>query len=458
MTKAFPKLGVDSMIFEAGIAVRDITPRPGVPMWGYSDRAGPATGALDSLYARALVLRVGDQCAAIVSLDLGRPPAQASRARIVSKAAEAGVDFVMLCATHTHHGPVMEYPDEPHAVAIECAIHEAIDEAATSCAPARIGSGNADFDIAHNRRHNTRDGRCVMVWRNEERRQRGTIDREATIIKIDHLDGSPLATIVHFACHPVIMGPSNLQYSADYPGEMTRLVKERTGGECIFLQGGCGDINPFLDKTPTDEDAIDAMRAVGRECAEAVLSVIDRIPTAATTEPTITFREDDVEVGTRWNLEDPAAREAFIVANGGVSDLVRRYDGCMRADLKVPVSTLLINRSIALIGMPGEFFVQHQLALKHMAPAHTTLLCGYTNEYHLYFPPIRDAIYGGYGGTVGSYVGIGAADKLVLRSQHAMVELLGKNRDACTKEDFIIHDSNSKPKPLVKRIIRRLQS
>lgn len=446
------------MKFEAGIAVRDITPEPGVPLWGYSDRTGPATGTLDPLFARALVVRVGGHCAAIVSLDLGRPPTQTSRARIAAKAAEAGVDFVMLCATHTHHGPVMEYPDEPHAVAIERSIQEAIEEAVTSCAPARIGMGTTEFDIAHNRRHNTRDGRCVMVWRNEERRQRGAIDREATLIKIDRLDGSALAILVHYACHPVIMGPSNLQYSADYPGEMTRVVKERTGAECMFLQGGCGDINPFLDKTSIKDGAVETMRAVGRECAEAVLSIIDRIPTAATTEPTIAFREDFVEVGTRWNLEDAATREAFIAANGGISDLVERYDACMRSDLQVPVSTLLINSDIALIGMPGEFFVYHQLVLKQLAPVHTALLCGNANEYHLYFPPIRDAIYGGYGGTVGSYVGLGAADKLVFRSQHAMVELLGEDRDACTKEDFIIHDSNSKRGPLVERIMRRLRS
>lgn len=428
------------MTIEAGIAVRDITPDPGVALWGYSDRTGPATGTLDPLFAKALVLRVGQRSAAIVSLDLGRPPAQASRERIVSKAANAGVDFVFLCATHTHHAPVMEYPDEPHAIAIERAICDAVEEAAAACEPARIGTGEVEFDIAHNRRHNTRDGRCVMIWRNEERRQRGTIDPEATIIKLDRLDGSPLVTLVHYACHPVIMGPSNLQYSADYPGEIARVIKERTGAECMFLQGGCGDINPYLDKTPIDEGAVDAMRDAGRECAAAVLSVLDGIPTGAPSEASLAFREDVVEVGTRWDLDDSAARDAFIRAHVGVRDLVERYAGCMHADLAVPVNTLLINENLALIGMPGEFFVEHQLALKHLAPVHTTLLCGYTNDYHLYFPPIRDAVYGGYGGTVGSYVGLGAADKLVLQSQQSLVALLGKDGRTCRADDFVILD------------------
>ncbi len=426
----------------AGIGVREITPDLGVLMWGYSDRAGPATGTLDPLFAKALAIRVDDQCAVIVSLDLGRPPAQASRVRIVAKATAMGVDSVLLCATHTHHGPVMENPDAPHIAAIERAISEAIEEAVTSCEPARIGTGEAAIDIAHNRRHNTRDGRCVMIWRNEERRQRGTIDREATVIKIDRLDGTPLVTLVHYACHPVILGPSNLEYSADYPGEMARLVKEQTGGECMFIQGGCGDINPYLDKTPIDQGAIDAMRGAGRECAEAVLSVLDGIPTGAPTQPSIAFREDYVEVGTRWDFGDSTAREAFVEAHGGADGLAKRYEESFRPDLDVPVSTLLINDNLSFIGMPGEFFVQHQLALKHLAPVHTALLCGYTNDHHLYFPPIRDAVYGGYGGTVGSYVGLGAADKCVLQAQESMAALLGADKRSCTSKDFAILDAD----------------
>ena len=52
----------------AGVATADITPEPGLRLWGYSDRTHGATGTLDPLMARAVVLCVGDQSAAIVSL------------------------------------------------------------------------------------------------------------------------------------------------------------------------------------------------------------------------------------------------------------------------------------------------------------------------------------------------------------------------------------------------------
>ncbi len=55
---------------KAGVAKVDITPPVGVPLWGYELRA--STGTLDPLYARVLVLEVGDKRLALVTLDLGR--------------------------------------------------------------------------------------------------------------------------------------------------------------------------------------------------------------------------------------------------------------------------------------------------------------------------------------------------------------------------------------------------
>ena len=56
----------------AGTAKVDITPAGAEPLWGYEDRVKPATGTLDPLYARVLVLEAGDKRLALVTLDLGR--------------------------------------------------------------------------------------------------------------------------------------------------------------------------------------------------------------------------------------------------------------------------------------------------------------------------------------------------------------------------------------------------
>ncbi|GMW00493.1 MAG: hypothetical protein AMXMBFR84_16300 [Candidatus Hydrogenedentota bacterium] len=253
--------------FKAGVAVRDITPHPGIPMWGYTDRGGPSEGTLDPLHARAIVFEVEEQRIALVSMDTGRVPVPDRLNRIRERVKAAGVDQVVFVATHTHGAPVMEIDSLPHLPAMETAFGELIEEAAGRIAPVQIGVGKAVFDISHNRRKITEDGKCVMVWRNEERIPLGPVDHEAVIIKIESEDGKPLAALVHNACHPVVLAGDNLRYTADWPGEMARIVKEAWGGECIFIQGGCGNINPYLDKTPIAESGVEAMRGVGQTCA-----------------------------------------------------------------------------------------------------------------------------------------------------------------------------------------------
>ena len=52
-------LSAQTAEMKAGVAKVDITPPLGTRMWGYFDRVKGATGVLDPLYARVLVLEAG---------------------------------------------------------------------------------------------------------------------------------------------------------------------------------------------------------------------------------------------------------------------------------------------------------------------------------------------------------------------------------------------------------------
>ena len=95
--------------FQAGAAKRDITPQEPVPMWGYGARhAALSEGVLDPLFASAVVIQAGDEKLAIVGLDLGRSPSEASLERIRERIKiEAGIEHSMIAGSHTHHGPVL---------------------------------------------------------------------------------------------------------------------------------------------------------------------------------------------------------------------------------------------------------------------------------------------------------------------------------------------------------------
>ena len=424
----------------AGVAARDITPPPGLPMWGYTDREGPATGTLDPLFAKAVVFRAGASSAAIVTLDLGRPLLPAIVERIRARAREVGVQDTAFVATHTHHGPALESINQAHIAAIEQGVSEAIAKAAGSLEPVRMSLGRTQADVAHNRRIITPDGRCLMMWRNETKRPTEPIDPEMTVIRLDKTDNTPLATLVSFACHPVVMGPSNLQYSGDFCGEMARIVKNETGAECLFLQGACGDINPYLDKTPLSEGGVAAMRDVGRECADAVLRSLGQAKPLANGSPSVSYSEQPVTVGIRFDLSNDDQVAVLRGVYGNIFDFFMRR---MTPDLAVPLGVMTLNNALAFAFMPGEIFVQFQLVLKQMSPVPNTLLCAYANDFHAYFPTIRDAAAGGYGGLVASYVGVGAGDRLVMEACAEIGRQTGALKDFYAPEDFVLADAKN---------------
>ena len=426
-------------IFEAGVAVREFTPAPGFPLWGYFERERLAIGTLDPLYVKACVFRTADTLAAIVVYDLGRVPIDTVLDRIRDQARNLGTDSLFFCATHTHHAPVMEWPEAPYMDAIVEATIECLSEAIAKLQRVQVGIGHAEIDIAHNRRVLTGDGRCRMMRRNEARIPTTPVDKEATIITLTTTGGDYVATLVHFACHPVVMGPSNLQYSADYVGQMTREITEATGAECLFLQGACGNINPYLAKTPVTAGAIDTMRATGSTCAAAVIAALPGILPTTPATPAIDFLIRQVPVGVRWNLHDQTNRDVLHATHG---PLFQYYFNHVHAELSVPLTVLLLNREMAFVGAPGEIFIQYQLALKMDDPVRCALLCGYTNEYYAYFPTVRDAAAGGYGGTVASFVGLGAADRLLTEAEIVLGTMTGALKSECVPETFLLYESD----------------
>jgi neutral ceramidase len=419
-------------IFRAGVARTDITPPGSVELWGYSNRSGPATGTLDPLYARVLVVSDGAHSVAVVTLDLGRtfgPPQIAALRERVRR--EHLADEVMLMASHTHSAPVIEdeYTEIPEweKRALD-RIALAIREAHARLVPARIGTGFGQATIGHNRRVVMSDGSVKMLWRNSTYQQTGLVDPSVGIIRVDDLKGNALAILVNYSCHPVVFGPNNLRYSADYPAAMTRYVEGnlKRGSRspiCFFVQGAPGDINPFLDKTPLPENADQEMRRVGEQLGREVARVARTIVSARPPRPEVAFASEEMHFRNRWDLD--TLREMLKRAYG--ERLARRYERYVTPEFVTPVTTLVINREIALVGLAGEPFVGLQLMLKQRSPLAATFLCGYTNGYYGYFPTINAAVSGGYGAdTVVTRVEVGAGKRMIDHGLIQIYRVLGK--------------------------------
>jgi hypothetical protein len=66
------------------------------------------------------------------------------------------------------------------------------------------------------------------------------------VLRLDRLDGKPLAIVYNFACHPIQNVPSGGN-TADITGFSSKTIEENLGKDCIalFVQGCGGDINPI---------------------------------------------------------------------------------------------------------------------------------------------------------------------------------------------------------------------
>jgi hypothetical protein len=414
----------------AGVAKADLDPPLGIHMAGY----GPtrtSNGTLDPLESRVLTLADGNRTIAFITLDLCFTFDEKSMDQIRADVRDK-VDEVIFHASHTHSGPT--YSEAPQAVQHAVPrIEGAIRSAAQSMVPVQIGNGWGQTYIGFNRRYIETNGAVEMFWRNEPKISTTfPVDPTVGVIRIDRRDGTPLAILVNYACHPVILGPDSFDYSADYPGEMRRVVEQAMGHESMafFLQGAPGDINPFYDKTPLIEDAVNVMKETGRKLGLEAIRVANSIQTKTPDKARIQTKTVVLPVANRWNREKLEAEvKAHFPETSGIA---RRL---LAQDMQMPVTTFVLDlgspdRDLAFVGFPGEPFVEFQMQLRTKSPLPNSFLLGYTNGYFAYLPTIAAAVRGGYGAnTTVNPSAVGTGERMLNTGLISIYELLGMLSD-----------------------------
>jgi neutral ceramidase len=420
----------ESPTLKAAVAKIDITPKTHELLWGYEDRVTPATNTRDPLYARILLLEAGNRRLAIVTLDLGRSFGEASLDRLERQVEKADrISCLLVTASHTHSAPIVKdrYADglpgwEQSALdGIAAGIHTA----AGRLQPARIGVGKGSVLIGHNRLRVNDDGTTTWFEHNPTKIPTSPVDPTVTVVRIDNAAGEPFAVLIHYACHPVVFGPDNLQYSADFPAIANQIVEKALGGsvESFFVQGAPGDINPYYATTPLAQDAVKLRDWTGKQLGDEAARVARSIHTESPSTPAIDFRQDTLQLRLRWNPEQFQA--ALNKMPGGKT--FGFLDGSAQTPIEARVTTVLIDREIAIATIPGEPFVEFQQDWRARCPVPTALLLGYTNGYHGYFPTMLAASRGGYGAaSTSTWVEVGAGERIIDWAVRETYDMLGK--------------------------------
>lgn len=432
--------GAGAAEMTAGVAVVDITPPLGYRMSGYF-RERLNTGTSNPLQAKAIVLRQGGQSAAMVFCDIiGISPEVSSRARN-GATEKTGIppENILIAATHSHTGPlyfgalrkylhdkaVAEYGSDPHekidyTSQLVAKLIEAITRADKAAKPIRLKAGTArQQGLSFNRRFHMKNGTVRFnpgVLNPDIVEVAGPIDPEVGIVSFLRSDSeSPVAALVNFSLHLDTVGGS--LYAADYPFYVERSLREIYGDNFVLLfgTGTCGDLN-HIDVTKKERLKTDY---IGRTLGETVDIRAGKLNAVA--EPALAVRSKVVQVPlqkfgpeeiawARENIKKVGTRElSFLDQVKAYKILAVEMRGGERIGLEVQVFRL--SSDVAIVGLPGEVFVDLGLAIKQASPFATTLVIELCHDAPGYIPTKKAFVEGSYE-TVNSRIAPGGGEKM----------------------------------------------
>jgi hypothetical protein len=299
----------------AGVSRVVITPPVGIRMWGYTVQEACSQDIERDLTGTVLVLTDGVASVVLIAVDvlfIPMPHSDRIRERI---GRELGIspEAVLINGSHTHLGPMLpgwQDEDEPqrqlqerYVAALEDLLVGAAQTAWRTRRPARFGTGKGAAPLGVNRREKISDG-SVIIGENPA----GAIDRTVDVLRIDDLEGRPIAVVMSAACHTVVLGPKTLSLSPDFIGPARDAIEPITGCPSLFLQGAAGNINPACGIGSGGPEQYDNLRRTGAMLGGETLKVWAQICTNRRRGPRRIVRS--VAAISTWDYE-PADRETI---------------------------------------------------------------------------------------------------------------------------------------------------
>jgi hypothetical protein len=348
----------DASAFRAGIAVRNVTPDPLLPVSGGVGPSHPVTRKAGELTVRALVLEQQGTRVAIVSADfLGFPAVLGNRVRAgVTNIPAANI---LIGATHTHSAPdCYGFPNgkggtdsDPRYLESVCIrMAEAINEAAAGLQPAKIKVATAEAK-----------GRIAYNYYAEQ-----LYDPRCHVVQVLDASGKPFVTLVNYAIHPEVLGSSAGICSPDLIGPLYDRIAEKGGGTGIFMnsaQGGMVTADNRL-KGGGEARTWDECVRIGTLLADEALRIVQDAPEQS--EP---------------KLYCAARSISFPVDSPLMRDLLRVLPGANAVGGKLTTQMNLVNLGdVQIVTIPGEALPNIGYYLKRKMRGKHNLLFGLTND------------------------------------------------------------------------------
>lgn len=407
-----PHSQVDETATALQIGVASINTTPPEPVWlhGYGNqiRRQPFTGKLHDLEATAIALEdANGERAVLIGMDLcvlRKREATEIRERL-AEATGLSPERLLVNLSHTHSGPmvsvedVLRYPVSPEMQArinayLEVLIERLIEVAQRAMAdlqPGRLCWGRGEISFARNRRRFDEQGHYAGMGANPD----GDCDPRVTVWRVETPDGKPRALAFHLSCHPVTLGPQNLQLCGDFVGFAKDAIRAQQPELVpMFIQGCCADINSEPRST---KDQLEQCQQQGDELAAEVMQVASA-PMQEIHGPlscTMSWQDLPLRQRPREQLEEEAtAGEAAAHNPKRLLAMLERGE-TPPTSYRAPLYLWQFG-NLTLAAISGEVPLQYLRRLEDLLAPQPNLVLGYTGEVYGYLPSARIVAEGGY--------------------------------------------------------------
>jgi len=303
----------------------------------------------------------------------------------------------MVSATHTHSGPVtcdvlaaqgdpvVPAPDPDYVAQLVQGIVGAACQAAERLEPAEVAVTSAQVDGVG----------CNRLSPDAVR------DPEAGIVVVRRVsDSAVMAVDLFYSMHPTVMHEDSTLVSSDFPHYARLAVEKRfPGARVVYHNGPCGNLSPrYHVKGQTFQEAERLGRRLGGFVVEAMEALDDRDYTAAAA---VTAGLTHVQLVPREFPSVDAARADLAAARADYERLKREGAGhgpvrtaeCVvfgaeevvtMAEAQATGALAAVQAShaqaevqvlrvgdVAVVGLPGESFVEYALEIKRRAKVRT---------------------------------------------------------------------------------------
>lgn len=397
--------------WQAGAAKEKITPQQYMSMAGYGSRNHPATGLLNDLWAKALILQDAQgRRVAVISLDLvGISP------DVVDPLTKALADqyklpraHVAIFCSHTHSGPVVgknlrtlhfdlldqaqqDRVDE-YAAELQGKIVSVVGRAIDALAPCNLAYGTGTASFAANRRNNPE---AEVPGLRAAGKLVGPNDPDVPVLRITDSSGDLKAVLFGYACHATVL--SEYDWSSDYPGfAQSELEKAHPGCVALFF-AGCG-----ADQNPLPRRKVELAKDYGQQLAAAVEHVLARPLQPLSPKLAVAFAAIPLElskVPSRDEIvEDAESSDKYVAARARYYQQLLAEGKQIPSTYPYPIQVWRLGGELVLVALGGEVVVDYALRLKTDHGAARTWVAGYSNDVMAYIPSRRVLTEGGYEG------------------------------------------------------------